>query len=384
MTVTWWDIVKFIRCISRRHLDRAEKDYLLNFVKKDVPWENIAAIAEMEGVSGLVYCNLRNMDLLDLIPTTAIRRLESSYIRTKKHSLAIIAEARDLSARLEQARVPVLALQGLSLFRLYGDAGLRPLGDMDLMVKPGRKGRLRELLKQAGYHAPYPAYPDILRKEAVLVDMHTHILNLDRIHSRQYIFPADLTSMWQRAGPFFDQQNGLLILDPFDNFVALAAHALKHSYSRLIWLVDLHKCLLEISANPGGWEEIVKRARFWQQEKIILYALILVESILGLKVPLRVKYELGIGRLNILEKYILRLKIRGFSSNELCEVLWLCNIRDAGNKLKFIKETVFPRDEIMAQIMQEKSWAGKRSGYAKRTADFICLVSSNLYRAFTF
>lgn len=291
--------------------------------------------------------------------------------------------AKALSDKLEQVGIPVLALQGLSLTKLYGDAGLRPLYDMDLMVKPGHKGRLKELLKQAGFHAPHPEYPDILGKGAVLVDIHTHILNLDRINNRRHIFPMDLTFMWKRAVPLFDKQDGFLYLDPFDNFVALAAHALKHSYSRLIWLVDLHECLLELTGDPGGWEEIVKRTRFWQQEKMVLYALILVESILGLQVPLRIKHELGIARLNILEKYILRLKIRGFSSNGLCEILWLCNIKGAGNKLKFIKETVFPRDEIMAQIIQDKSWAGKRSGYTRRVADFICLVSSNLYRAFT-
>ena len=190
--------------------------------------------------------------------------------------------------------------------------------------------------------------------------------------------------MWERAVPFFEQQDGLLLPDPFDNVVALAAHALKHSYSRLIWLADLHECLLELTGNPGGWEEVVERARFWQQKKIVLYALILVKRIFGLQVPLSAKQELGIGRLNVIEKHLLRLKLRGFSSGELCHVLWLCNIRGAGNKLKFIKETVFPRDEIMAQIIQDKSWSGRRSGYFRRVAETISLVSSDLYRAFTF
>ena len=175
-----------------------------------------------------------------------------------------------------------------------------------------------------------------------------------------------------------------MLPDPFDNFVALAAHALKHSYSRLIWLVDLHECLLELAGNPGGWEEVVKRVRFWQQERVVLYALILVERIFGLQVPMPAKQELGINRLNALEKHLLRLKLKGFSSRGLCYVLWLCNIRGAGNKLKFIKETVFPKEAIMVQIIQDKSWAGRRSGYCRRVAETISLVSNDLYRAFTF
>jgi hypothetical protein len=382
--VSWWDIVKFIRCLSRRHLNRAEKDYVQSFVKKDVPWDNLAALAELEGVAGFFYYHLKDLDLFDSVSQTALKRLEDRYNQTKKYTLAVVANARALADKLEQTGIPVMVLQGLSLTRLYGDKGLRPLGDVDLMVKPGHKEGFKQLLGQAGYQAVYPAYPDILYKDDLMVDIHTHVLNLDRIHNRRHIFPADLTPMWEKAVPFFEQQDGLLLPDPFDNFVALAAHALKHSYSRLIWLVDLHECLLEIGDKPGGWGEVVKRVRFWQQERIVLYALILVENIFGLQVPLPVKQELGIGRLNILEKHLLRLKLRGFSSRGLCYVLWLCNIRGAGNKLKFIKETVFPKDEVMAQVIQDKSWSGRRSGYFRRVVETISLVSSDLHRAFTF
>ena len=384
MMVGWWDIVKFIRCVSRRHLKRAEKDYVRHFVKKDVPWENLAALAELDGVAGFFYYHLKDLDLFDAVSKTALNRLENRYNQTKEYILAVIANAGALADKLEQAGFAVMALQGLSLTRLYGDIGLRPLGDADFMVKPDHKEGFKQLLGQAGYYATNPAYPDILYKGDFIVDIHIHILNLDRIHNRRYIFPADLTPMWERAVPFFEQQDSLLLPDPFDNVVALAAHALKHSYSRLIWLVDLHECLLELAGIPGGWGEVVERARFWQQERIVLYALILVERIFDLQVPLQVKQELGINRLSILEKHILRLKIRGFSSEELCYLLWLCNLEGTGNKLKFIKETVFPKDEVMAQIIQDKSWSGKRSDYFRRAVEIISLVSNDLYRAFIF
>ena len=378
------DTVKFIRCISRTHLRQIDKERIQHFLKKDVPWDHLKILAEMEGVSGLLYHHLKTPGLVDFLPKSHIGHFENSYRQTTKHTLAIVEKAEAIASRLEQAQIPVIALQGLSLIRVYGDPGFRPLGDVDLMVKSSHKGRLKGLLWEAGYTMPAPIYPDLLCKDGIWVDIHTHILNLSRIQSRRYLFPEDLSPMWERAILFSDKSRGLLILDPYDSFIALAAHALKHSYSRLIWLVDLHESLLKWVRNPDGWEGIVERTQFWQQEKVVLYSLIQMERIFDLKVPLWVKHDLGIQRLNILEKHLIRLKLRGFSSEELCYGLWLCNIKGAGRKFSFFRETIFPRDDIMAQIFPPKSGTGNRLVYPKRIINAVISLWKNLRQALTF
>ena len=382
--VTWQDLIEFLRCISKIHLGETDKEFVFQFCQKDVPWEGMGALAEMEGVSGFLYYHMKDLGLLDALPKSFAGPIENSYHRAKQHTLAIAAEARALSAMLEEAGVPVVALQGLSLLSVYGEPGLRTLGDADLMVKPGHKERLKGLMRGAGFRAPTIMYPDLLYKDGIWFDIHAHILNLDRIQHRSYVFPENLTSMWERAIPLFDQPNGLLVLDPFDNFISLSAHALKHSYSRLIWLSDLHESLLLWATTRNGWERMVDRARFWKQEKVILYALILMERVFNLKVAWRVKRELGMQQLNIVEKHLLRLKLRGLSSNELCIPLWLSNIRGIGRKLRFMRETVFPQGEIMAQIFPEKSQGKKRIIYVQRIANAIILLGKNLHQALTF
>lgn len=384
MVVGWQDITKFLRCVSKVHLNDADKEFILHFSQREVPWESLGELAEMEGVSGFLYHHLKNLGLVRVLPNSFTETIENTYHQTRQRTRAIAAEARALSARLEEAGIPVVALQGLSLLSVYGDPGLRQLGDADLMVKPGHKQRLKRLLWEIGYQMPAFMYPDLLCKDGIWIDISTHILKLERVQSRGYLFPEDLTPMWERAIPFSDQSDGLLLLDPYDNFIALAAHALKHSYSRLIWLSDLHESLLQWTAKPNGWEAMVDRARFWGQESVVLYALILMESIFELKVPFRVKSALGIQRLNILEKHLLRLKLRGFSSNELCIGLWLCNIKGTKRKLEFMRETVFPRGEIMAQIFDHTSLATKRSGYVKRIRQAIIILGKNLRQALTF
>jgi len=382
--VRWHDLIKFLRAISRTTLGEQEAQFIRQFCQREVPWESVKALAEVEGVVGLLYYHLKALDLLSSLPEPFTRQIEASYQKTKRHTLAIIDEAKALSIMFEEARIRVVALQGLSLLSVYGDPGLRQLGDADLMVKPGHKQRLKMLLWESGYRMPAFMYSDLLYKDGISLDIHTHILNLDRIQSRSYLFPEDLTPMWERTIPFSDQSGSLLRLNPYDNFIALAAHALKHSYSRLIWLSDMHESLLQWGTKLNGLEGIVDRARFWRQEKVVLYALILMERIFDLKVPLWVKRALGIQRLNILEKHAIRLKLRGFSSNELCIGLWLCNIKGTGKKLKFMRETVFPRGEIMAQIFPQKPSRKKRVVYVQRIVNAIILLGRNLRQALTF
>ena len=383
MTAGWDEMVQFIRCLSRIHLREADKDFIADFLKQDVPWEHLVLFAELEGVAGFLYHHLRHLRLAEP-PKPTLKRLENITLQSAKNSLAIIVETRALSAMLARAGIPVVALQGLSLIRLYKNPRLRPLWDADVMVRDSQKGKLKKLLSEAGYRVQINAYPDLLFRDGFCVDIHTHILNLERIQSREYIFPKDLTAMWQRAVPLFDEPCGILTLDPYDNFIALAAHALKHGYARLGWLVDLHESLLELAVKPAGWEELLERTKSWHQEKIVLYVMILLEGIFQMKIPSRVKGDLGISDLSIFERHLIRLRLRGFSSPLLCNGLWVANVRGMGRKLRFIKETVFPRGEVMDQIRHDGSWGTKGPGHARRLAGATTETVRNLQRALGF
>lgn len=380
----WYDLIQFLRCISRTKLGDKEAEFIERFCQKEVPWDGLAALAQMEGVAGFLYLHLKALGLLKNLPDFLIDQIEAGYQKTVQHTLEIIHEMRGLSERIEKTEIRVVGLKGLSLLSVYRDPGIRFMSDVDLMVKQRHKEQFKSLLLECGYQCLLSEYPDALYNNSIKIDLHTHILNLDRIRSRRYIFPEDLAAMWEKAIPLFDHSDALFVLDPYDNFIALAAHALKHSYSRIIWLADLHELLLTLAPESRFWEKIIKCAQFWHQERFVLYALILLEAIFQLRVPVWVKKDLGIGRLNMLEKHLLRLKVRGFSSNELCIALWLCNIKGVRRKFDFIKETLFPRDEIMAQIVDKSSGDAKISVYVKRIGKALVMVGNDLRHSLAF
>jgi len=379
--VTWQDLIKFIRLLSKTSITDRELDFAHRFSQEKVPWSNVCAIAEMEGVAGLFYINLRNSGILAAIPTSIRDSLEKIYNDTRRYTADILEEANRLSARFKEAGIKVVALQGLSLLSVYGDPGLRLLGDIDLMVRPKQKENIKRILREAGYHNSMALYPNIFFKNSFCIDIHTHVLNLERIKSRRQIFPSDLNAMWDMAVPLFDQAGHLFILDPYDNIIALAAHALKHGYSRLIWLVDIYESLLMLRNNTDWDNVIIERARLWRQEKILLYSIILVENIFGMKVPFRVRKDLGVNKLNIIERRLLLRKIRGTAGREIFNLLWLCNIKGVANKIDFLKEIVFPRNDILAQIHDDSFPHIKGLTYAKRFGEVFKRVCKNFIRS---
>ena len=376
------DIARGLRSISKLEVKPSDIASLLDYSEKNASWEPLLAVAGAEGVAELLYYHLKNLKLLDVPPEPVIRELEDTYRQTTRHLFATILALKSISFRAAQAGIPILALQGITLIKLYRDPGIRPLLDADLMTRACHKEKFRRLLLDEGFSTPYPVYPDLLFKDGVWIDIHTHILNLDRIRNRQYLFPKDLELMWERATPFFGNEKGLLRLDSFDNFVCLSAHALKHSYSRLIWLTDLHEALNALTRTSGGWEEVIERTRLWLQEKTVLYALLILEGVFFQEVPYWVKEKLGIQRMGTIEKYLISLRLNGFSSDRYCNALWIFTIRGFCPKVRFLAETLFPRKEIMAQIFRDEPEIGRPWLLARRTTVAFGLLWADLSQAF--
>jgi hypothetical protein len=339
-------------------------------------WDDFCTAAESHGVSGLFFHDLTQLNLTDRLPESVRFRFENTCRQTAKNTLVMLARALEISQVSETSGIPVMAIQGLSLIKSYQHPGLRPMNDIDLMIPPDQHRAFLTLLRSRGYQA-VPRHPHLLKKQGLVLDVHTHILNLDRINARRHLFPEDLTPMWARARPFFPGEKGLQQPEVYDNFTALAAHALKHSYSRLIWLADLHHLMRDWDRNH--WAELIHRGKCWHQEKTILYALILIERIFRHPIPVWVLEDLGAGSLNFWEKHSLELKARGFSSDDLCMVLWLCNVKTVRKKLELLIETIFPEEPEMKRIFPRSP---RHLNYIKRSLAAGERAVGNLGRIF--
>lgn len=379
--ISWKDMTRFIRSIARVDLTESDKAFILKIAEQagrfnnqaNNQWEHLAGLASFNHLEPFLYYHIKSLGLRDHLPGQTQKSLAETYYRTKKATLEQIDAVHELVSKAEQSGIQVMALQGLALKKtVYNDPGLRGMGDIDLMVKPEDKNRFRELVVESGYLNKSNLFPDLFDKGFIQVDIHTHILNLDRIRARRFIFSEDLIPMWDSA---LKTDEGLYIPDFHDNIIALAAHALKHGYARLIWLTDINECLLICSREPKGWDILIERARFWRQEKILLYALILGEKILNSGIPLWVKKELGLRDLNFIEKHYLRLKAKEITPRSLPHVLWLQNIDTMDKKIKYLKEVIFPKDNVRQQILANPAHRNWKQFSGNRILDIFYSIS---------
>src|SRR5262249_6507276 len=134
-----------------------------------------------------------------------------------------------------------------------------------------------------------------------------------------------------------------LVLSPVHLRLQLVVHALKHSYSRLIWLVDL---ALVLSDAP--WPALLEQARVTGALRPLAYAMSAVERLLGrLDVPESVRRELG--DLGPLERVFMSLVTTRRGVETPGELMVAFSIPGVFGKAAYLAELGIPRRHVLAR-----------------------------------
>jgi hypothetical protein len=210
--------------------------------------QDLAAIAPLllgASAGGLVWWRLRHAPPED--PDTA-GRFRQAY---RFHSLQAALHERDILravTALRSAGIEPLLFKGWATARWYPEPGLRPYGDVDLWVPPGRRAAARAVL-------------DAASDEGCTADLHEELhegipaLHGDRAWHELWVRSVDV-----RVG-------GLTVraLGPADEVRALCLHLLGHGAWRALWMCDLG-ALLETRPSGLDWDAVLagprRRARW--------------------------------------------------------------------------------------------------------------------------
>lgn len=202
---------------SRPDLLGPLRGYLAGSPGEAPAWDSAEASAE--GVAGVLAWLAAQRGA-----PQAASFLEGEFV----HAARLHAEVAAVGRELQEAGLEAIVLKGSALTGLYGGRlGLRPACDVDLLLPQGATGAVREALGIG---------PLGRRKSGVVVDLQEDLVGAARVALRARAFRFDPVEVWGRSEPFAP---GLRTLDPEHRFLHLAVHALKHGYSRLLWLLDL-------------------------------------------------------------------------------------------------------------------------------------------------
>jgi hypothetical protein len=134
--------------LEQLRFDRVGQDSSLS----DLPdWEQVVAIARQERLAAL----LLDRAAASVLPEDTRAQLEEIRLRTRVHNALLLMQLEEWLTRFEAENLPTIVLKGAALIALvYERTTLRPMSDIDVLVRHEDFERAGRLLQAAGF-APY-------------------------------------------------------------------------------------------------------------------------------------------------------------------------------------------------------------------------------------
>jgi hypothetical protein len=268
-----------------------------------VDWSLLVDRAHGEGVVPLIHWNLRRLDLLRHLPSQAQRRLTAGAQSLWARGAALSARWGEATSALREAGIETITLKGIVLAHtVYPEPGLRPMADIDLLVRPADRLRAIAVLTRLGYRTPGPeaerlgesrCFAELVR-DGVLLDLHWDIARYLRFDG---VVCVDHEGLWSRARPLALAEGRSLALCPEDTLLHLVLHlTLGSDFARVLWYADID-ALIRRHARELDWSRIVDEARRWRIGALLDWTLGVVSASFGTPLPAGLADRIAPGRL---------------------------------------------------------------------------------------
>lgn len=193
--------------------------------------EDTLDLALHSRVAPLLYDRLEQSPLKDQVPPDKYRQLAVLHLKVLSEQQMLLEAYRSLLNLFRQRGIPSAPLKGVALHQsLYQKPGLRPFGDIDLLIPVRRISSAIALLEEEGYSLQGRGGSGewFLRKGPVYLDLHQ---TLDA--GGRFRIPAE--EVWATACPKGDC---LFELPPVVHLIHSLLHGLRHAFESLQPLVD--------------------------------------------------------------------------------------------------------------------------------------------------
>lgn len=305
-------------------------------------WQALGRVALAERLGPLLYGTLRKQDLL---PSPLERTLQQHYYHNAKRNILLFAELERVLQRLSAAAISPILLKGAALApRIYVNSALRPLGDVDLLVREGDVPDTLRLLIEQGYT---PTPPTTYRNETLLhkpgQPPHTIEVHWGLLAPAYYQYTVPMDGFWETARPATIGQTPAQVLGPEAQLLHLCAHlVLHHAGGELLWLHDVAEAVVAYRDEDLDWDRLISQARAWRLVRPVQQVLARVSADWQAPIPPAVLERLGDLRPSPEEERVLTAitSAQGSAGRRL----WaeLRSMPAWGPRLRFLGRSLFP------------------------------------------
>ncbi|HOW35249.1 MAG TPA: nucleotidyltransferase family protein [Candidatus Omnitrophota bacterium] len=275
------DLVR--RCNNKETLQKLEKEIILKLCDKEITetdkkyigqtlrryldWEEFFSLIVYNNVGPIVFRNLSKVNTED-IPAWVIENLKQSYVHSFLKTAPLFYDLSQFLKEIKKNKIPVIILKGAAISeKIYGDTSLRPMEDIDILVKKEDWPSIRETLIKLGYiNKENLDLLDLENLSAVAMERHISYENKNgtKLEIKFYLFSLDFPDFahpeeyWKEAVPQKIAQVEVLTLCPEDQFLYLASRLINVGFRHLLWFCDLKEFLLYYPKID--WDRIEEKA----------------------------------------------------------------------------------------------------------------------------
>ncbi len=265
-----------------------EKIKILNALSEE-EWEALIKEASRHGLVPFIFNSLKPYYPDQQIPLHYQERLRSGYYASAARNMRFYHQLGEVVKLFNAEGIPVILLKGAHLAKyVYGNIALRPMVDIDLLVKKGDLAKVQSLLTEDGYKTSEEEtwfktekkHLPPFCKDGFILEVHAYIANppiLERV---------DMNSLWNRAEKATLEETEVLLLSPEDLFLHLCLHTcIQHNLENgLIACLDT-ACILKRYDKEMNWQRLWKEASFLGVERAVYLMLALTEKIMSTPMP---------------------------------------------------------------------------------------------------
>lgn len=276
------------RCLTHNDDARGTLEQLCE--EGPAEWERSARLAQRSGLAPLLYHRLSQLGLAAALPDDAVRSLRLAYLKTAALNTRLYHRLGIVLRELRRRSIPAIVLKGAYLAEaVYGNVGLRPMGDMDVLVRLVDIECLEGVLAGAGLH-PLTGWSEL----DVVTKRHVNYASAGGEHFEFHhdllpttILPAhfDLDALWAAAVETEIAGEPALALSPPDLLLHLCAHLFVHvEFWGLRGLCDISETIHHFGPKMD-WPAVISRSRRGSLDRCVYLALRATEALLEVPLP---------------------------------------------------------------------------------------------------
>lgn len=171
--------------------DQREKIYRL--AESITDWDYFVRLANEHGVVSLCHHNLNIAGIIEKIPVKITETMHFAYLKSLLQNTRLYTLLDEIITFASENNIRVIFLKGAVLEKMvYGNAGLRQMSDIDLLVKEDEALALRNILLKNGFESlplisplhekllPYlKSHLPVMHKNKISAEIHVRLFDRD-------------------------------------------------------------------------------------------------------------------------------------------------------------------------------------------------------------